>query len=192
MIAYQLFAPPTYQVLPAWCVKWSCRTIALQYGPEQESHANCRRKGAAEYFWDSPAFVITSEVKTILSTGWFITLHFKPVDSLQDSDSDYIQWINIRDFCRVMANCPAEFTHIPLDNPSHCPKLSLSLTYCLLIWILSSSSFTSAPSFSLLFCAHACSLEVEASDSIHIWLDSPLLSPSLPPSLLSFFPPVFF
>ena len=103
-------------------------------------------EGAAEGFWASRASVATSEAKTVISTGQSITLPCKPVDSFGDSSCDYILLINIRDFGRVMANCPAEFIYIPLHNLSPSLKLSSSLTDCLLIWTLSFSSFSSASS----------------------------------------------
>lgn len=71
--------------------------------PKQEDRANWRVKGPAEHFCDSPALVITSGVKAVTSTGQFIIPHLKPVCLFQNSNSDYIQIISIRDFSRVMA-----------------------------------------------------------------------------------------
>lgn len=152
-------------------------------------------EGAAAYFWDSPALVITSGVKTAVSTGQFIIPHFKPVLLDQGSNSDHIWLIITRDFGRVMANCLAEFTHIPVINPSFCLKLSLSLTYCLLMWIF--------VVIFLLFCSlpfpFLCIyLQVGgwgSSNLTSIWLEHTSLPLSLPlflPPSLSSPPPSLF
>lgn len=105
----------------------------------------------------------------------------------QDSTCDSIWLINIKDFSRVMAKRPAEFAHILLINCIALPKAIIITTCCLLIWILLSSSFSSALSFSSFFCPHACRWEVEVPDLILVWLDPPSLISSLPS-----FPPFFF
>lgn len=105
----------------------------------------------------------------------------------RDSICDSIWLINIKDFSRVIAKCPAEFTHIPLINPISLPK-SIIITH-MLPFNLDFVVFLFLFCPLILFPFLSTCLQVRSWRS---WLNSCLVGSSLPPLLPSFLPSCLF